>query len=116
MANDSDWKFDAFVFDSQTHREHMTHPLIVLKSLLPVTELAGEKELNGYCQFLTEYAGQLSGIELALDETLGDAWDFTLDPISLQVSSTTKKSFYSIHTNPHPLNPNSHSVHITLSL
>lgn len=49
-------------------------------------ELAGRKELEGYRKFLKEYAQQLKGIEEALDETLGDAWDFTFDPIALQVS------------------------------
>ena len=48
-------------------------------------ELAGEKEFKNYHDFLTEYAEQLNGIEEALDDTLGDAWDFTLDPIALQV-------------------------------
>ena len=48
-------------------------------------ELAGQKEFQNYQDFLTEYAEQLNGIEEALDDTLGDAWDFTLDPIALQV-------------------------------
>lgn len=38
-----------------------------------------------YRKFISEYADQLRGIEDALDETLGDAWDFSLDPIALQV-------------------------------
>ncbi len=50
------------------------------------TELAGKKELEGYQLFLAEYSGQLKATEEALDDTLGDAWDFTLDPIALQVS------------------------------
>lgn len=49
-------------------------------------ELAGKKELEGYRAFLKEYSTQLKGIEEALDETLGDAWDFTFDPIALHVS------------------------------
>lgn len=38
-----------------------------------------------YQSFISEYAEQLRKIEDALDETLGDAWDFNLDPITLQV-------------------------------
>ena len=53
-----------------------------------ITELAGKKELEGYNHFLTEYSKQLKGIEEALDDTFGDAWDFTLDPIALQVRQT----------------------------
>ena len=48
-------------------------------------ELAGKKESENYEKFLREYAVQLKGIEEALDDTLGEAWDFTLDPIALQV-------------------------------
>ena len=53
-----------------------------------ITELAGKKELEGYNHFLTEYSQQLKGIEEALDDTFGDAWEFTLDPIALQVRQT----------------------------
>lgn len=49
------------------------------------TELAGKKELEGYHQFLHEYSSQLKATEGALDDLMGDAWDFTLDPIALQV-------------------------------
>ena len=56
----------------------------VVKNIIFV-ELAGEKELKNYEDFLAEYAEQLNGIEEALDDTLGDAWDFTLDPVALQV-------------------------------
>ena len=49
------------------------------------SELAGKKEFEAYEEFLREYSHQLRGIEEALDDTLGDAWDFTLDPIALQV-------------------------------
>ena len=38
-----------------------------------------------YLRFLNDYASQLKAVEDALDDTVGDAWDFTLDPISLQV-------------------------------
>eukprot|EP00795_Rhopilema_esculentum_P002023 gene2023-17584_t len=37
-----------------------------------------------YLRFLNDYASQLKAVEDALDDTVGDAWDFTLDPISLQ--------------------------------
>ncbi len=36
---------------------------------------------------MSEYVKQLSDIEEALDDSLGDAWDVTLDPITLQVSN-----------------------------
>lgn len=49
------------------------------------TELAGKKELENYQQFLSEYSSQLKATEDALDDSLREAWDFTLDPITLQV-------------------------------
>ena len=55
-----------------------------IKNSIP-SEIAGKKELQNYKNFIMEYAIQLKGIEEALDETLGEAWDFTLDPIALQV-------------------------------
>lgn len=42
-------------------------------------------QLKNYGRFLEEYTSQLKGIEEALDDTIGDVWDFTLDPIALQV-------------------------------
>lgn len=54
-------------------------------------ELAGQKELEEYAAFLMEYSLQLKNIEAALDDTLGDAWDFTLDPIALQVGGAHTK-------------------------
>ena len=48
--------------------------------------IVGEVQLKKYGQFLEEHASQLKGIEDALDDTVGDSWDFTLDPIALQVS------------------------------
>ena len=48
-------------------------------------EIVGEAQLRKYGTFLEEYASQLKGIEDALDDSLGESWDFTLDPISLQV-------------------------------
>lgn len=49
------------------------------------SELAGEIQLKKYGLFFNEYATQLKAIESALDETAGESWDFTLDPIALQV-------------------------------
>lgn len=50
-----------------------------------LVELAGKKELENYEQFLEEYSTQLRCIENALDEYFEEAWDFNLDPVSLQV-------------------------------
>lgn len=55
------------------------------------SELAGKKELLNYQAFISEHSKQLKGIEELLDETLGDAWDFTLDPIALQVGVVCSK-------------------------
>ena len=49
-------------------------------------ELAGRKEKENYEEFLQQYTEQLAGIQAALDDTFGEAWDFSLDPIALQVS------------------------------
>jgi WASH complex subunit 7 len=58
------WQFDKFDDDS---------PKIVK-----------EVQLRKYGSFLNDYSTQLKEIEKALGETVGDAWDMTLDPISLQ--------------------------------
>lgn len=42
-------------------------------------------ELKNYGKFLEEYASQLKRIEDALDDSVGDVWDFSLDPIALKV-------------------------------
>ncbi|XP_033098788.1 WASH complex subunit 4-like isoform X2 [Anneissia japonica] len=47
-------------------------------------KIVGEVQLRKYGKFLEDYAAQLKGIEDALDDSIGDAWDFTLDPIKLQ--------------------------------
>ncbi|XP_027049103.1 WASH complex subunit 4-like [Pocillopora damicornis] len=47
-------------------------------------KLVGEAQLKKYGQFLEEYASQLKAIEDALDDSVGDSWDFSLDPIALQ--------------------------------
>ena len=56
-----------------------------VKNILFFVELVGEIQLKKYGNFLDEYASSLKAIENALDEEAGDSWDFTLDPISLQV-------------------------------
>jgi WASH complex subunit 7 len=49
-----------------------------------------------YRAFTSKYADQLREVEDALDETLGDAWDFNLDPLALQVgvASQSRESLY----------------------
>lgn len=37
---------------------------------------------------MEDYATQLREIEDALDDSIGESWDFTLDPISLQACFT----------------------------
>lgn len=49
------------------------------------TEIHTEVQLKNYSKFLEEYTSQLKGIEEALDDSIGDVWDFTLDPIALKV-------------------------------
>ncbi|XP_069766077.1 WASH complex subunit 4 isoform X3 [Narcine bancroftii] len=44
-----------------------------------------EVQLKSYGKFLEEYTNQLKGIEDALDDSIGDVWDFTLDPIALKL-------------------------------
>ena len=51
--------------------------------LPPPPEIVGEVQLRKYGTFLEEYASQLLDIEDALDESLGDAWDYSYDPIAL---------------------------------
>ena len=53
-------------------------------------EIVGELQLKKYGSFLEDYASQLKEIEDALDESIGDCWDMTLDPISLQVYMNRK--------------------------
>lgn len=52
---------------------------------LNFVEIVSETQLKKYGKFLEEYANQLHAIEKALDDTVGDTWNLTLDPISLQV-------------------------------
>ncbi|XP_043569200.1 WASH complex subunit 4 isoform X3 [Chiloscyllium plagiosum] len=60
-----DWQFDRF--DDGSQRIH------------------AEVQLKNYGRFLEEYTNQLKGIEDALDDSVGDVWDFTLDPIALKL-------------------------------
>ncbi|XP_039617760.1 WASH complex subunit 4 [Polypterus senegalus] len=60
-----DWEFDRFDDGSQ--------------------KIHAEVQLKNYGKFLEEYTSQLKGIEDALDDTIGDVWDFTLDPVSLKL-------------------------------
>lgn len=48
--------------------------------------MAGKKEKENYEEFIQQYKEQLNGIQAALDDTFGEAWDFSLDPIALQVN------------------------------
>ncbi|GAB6032534.1 hypothetical protein CHUAL_011427 [Chamberlinius hualienensis] len=51
-----------------------------------VSKIARDVQIRKYGKFLEEYAVQLQGIEDALYECTSDAWDMTLDPISLKIS------------------------------
>lgn len=62
----------------------MQHPSEVCLILL-YAEIHTEVQLKNYNRFLEEYTFQLKGIEEALDDSIGDVWDFTLDPIALKV-------------------------------
>ncbi|CAL1541419.1 unnamed protein product [Lymnaea stagnalis] len=61
----ADWEFDRFDDGSR--------------------KIVGELQLKKYGNFLEEYATQLKEIEDVLDESIGDAWDMSLDPISMQI-------------------------------
>ncbi|CAB1331538.1 unnamed protein product [Coregonus sp. 'balchen'] len=49
------------------------------------TKIHTEVQQKNYGKFLEEYTSQLKGIEDALDDSIGDVWDFTLDPIALKL-------------------------------
>ncbi|MFT7812597.1 WASH complex subunit 7 [Arapaima gigas] len=49
------------------------------------TKIHTEVQVKNYVKFLEDYTSQLKGIEDALDESIGDVWDFTLDPIALML-------------------------------
>ncbi|ESO99519.1 hypothetical protein LOTGIDRAFT_113446 [Lottia gigantea] len=65
MASSTDWEFDKFDDGS--------------------LKIVGELQLKKYGKFLEDYASQLKEIEDALDDSIGDAWDMSLDPIALQM-------------------------------
>ncbi|OXB83588.1 UNVERIFIED_CONTAM: hypothetical protein H355_011407 [Colinus virginianus] len=48
-------------------------------------KIHAEVQLKNYGKFLEEYASQLKRIEDALDDSVGDVWDFSLDPIALKL-------------------------------
>uniref|UniRef100_A0A8C3RNI0 WASH complex subunit 4 n=1 Tax=Chelydra serpentina TaxID=8475 RepID=A0A8C3RNI0_CHESE len=60
-----DWEFDRFDDGSQ--------------------KIHAEVQLKNYGKFLEEYTSQLKRIEDALDDSVGDVWDFNLDPIALKL-------------------------------
>ena len=66
--------------------QHILFEVCDICNIILCLEIVGEVQLKKYGKFLEDYATQLKGIEDALDSSIGDAWDFTLDPISLQVS------------------------------
>ncbi|KAL6084193.1 hypothetical protein STEG23_012492, partial [Scotinomys teguina] len=68
MAEDTlspDWEFDRVDYGSQ--------------------KIHAEVQLKNYGKFLEEYMSQLRRIEDALDDLIGDVWDFNLDPIALKL-------------------------------
>ena len=70
-------------------------------------EIVGDVQLRKYGKFLEDYASQLQEIEEALEESVGDSWDMTLDPISLQVLNILKKDIRynnNKHKNPQHVN------------
>ncbi|EDM17083.1 similar to CG13957-PA (predicted), isoform CRA_b [Rattus norvegicus] len=48
-------------------------------------KIHAEVQLKNYGKFLEEYTSQLRRIEDALDDLVGDVWDFNLDPIALKL-------------------------------
>uniref|UniRef100_A0A8C9QLX9 WASH complex subunit 4 N-terminal domain-containing protein n=1 Tax=Spermophilus dauricus TaxID=99837 RepID=A0A8C9QLX9_SPEDA len=48
-------------------------------------QIHAEVQLKNYGKFLEEYTSQLRRIEDALDDSIGDVWDFNLDPIALKL-------------------------------
>lgn len=63
---------------------------LVVKEFMSLSlniEIHTEVQLKNYNKFLEDYTSQLKAIEEALDDSIGDVWDFTLDPIALKVLS-----------------------------
>ncbi|XP_032078057.1 WASH complex subunit 4 [Thamnophis elegans] len=48
-------------------------------------KIHAEVQLKNYGKFLEAYTSQLKRIEDALDDSIGDVWDFNLDPIALNL-------------------------------
>ncbi|XP_021113967.1 WASH complex subunit 4 [Heterocephalus glaber] len=48
-------------------------------------KIHAEVQLKNYGKFLEDYTSQLRRIEDALDDSIGDVWDFNLDPIALKL-------------------------------
>lgn len=55
------------------------------KQFVKILEVAREVQQKKFVKFLEDHTTQLKDIEDALVESVGDVWDMTLDPISLQV-------------------------------
>lgn len=62
-----------------------TEQSVKLYKCFKFTEIHAEVQLKNYGRFLEEYTSQLKRIEDALDDSVGDVWDFSLDPIALKV-------------------------------
>eukprot|EP00794_Sanderia_malayensis_P006146 gene6146-6852_t len=60
-----------------------TSPLEVVLFMCSLADIVAQVHRK-YFSFITDYASQLQAIEDALDDSIGDVWDTTLDPISLQ--------------------------------
>ena len=59
-------------------------------------EKAGEKELENYEGFLSEYSTQLKEIEDTLGDVVGESWDFALDPVTLNVNGMGLQARYAL--------------------
>ena len=53
--------------------------------LFLIKEILGNVHLKKYQKFVEEYSTHLASIEDALGDSINDSWDFTCDPVSLQV-------------------------------
>lgn len=63
----------------------LTELSVKLYKCYQFSEIHAEVQLKNYGKFLEEYTSQLKRIEDALDDSVGDVWDFSLDPIALKV-------------------------------
>uniref|UniRef100_A0A663LRT9 WASH complex subunit 4 N-terminal domain-containing protein n=1 Tax=Athene cunicularia TaxID=194338 RepID=A0A663LRT9_ATHCN len=62
-----------------------TEQSVKLYKCYQFSEIHAEVQLKNYGKFLEEYTSQLKRIEDALDDSIGDVWDFSLDPIALKL-------------------------------